>query len=115
MPRTVTKKRTVEVVDELDVTSRDYVMARLLAARASFQASIDAIDECAALFVNPDDDKKGDERKELIDSALEAAGAGSRALESAEETFDQIDPTEGEPWDEDDDDDEEDEDGDANE
>jgi predicted ATP-grasp superfamily ATP-dependent carboligase len=99
---------------ELDVSPRDFVMARLAAARASAQASIDAIDECISVFVNPEDDKKAKERTELVDAALESMGCATRALESAEEFFDQIDPTEGEPWDEeepeDDDEEEDDED-----
>ncbi|HEY4266778.1 MAG TPA: hypothetical protein VGM94_01170 [Galbitalea sp.] len=113
-PKTKTKRRSIQVVSDLEITPRDFVMARLAAARASAQAAIDAIDECIAIFVNPDDDKAGKERAELVDAALESVGAASRALESAESTFDQADMKECEPWEDDDDengdDDEEEED-----
>lgn len=105
------KRRSIQVVRDLEITPRDFVMARLAAARASAQAAIDAIDECIAIFVNPDDDKAGKERAELVDAALESVGAASRALESAESTFDQADMKECEPWEENEDD-EDDDDGD---
>ncbi len=98
MPR-ARKKVRMEV--ELEATPRDFVMARLAAGRAAAQASIEAIDEALNLFVDPDQDKKGKERKELVESALESMGCASRALESAEETIDQADMAEYEPWDED--------------
>jgi hypothetical protein len=81
--------------------ARDFVMARLAAARASAQASINMIDDAMHLFVNPVDDKKGDDRKEMLDAALEEMGSASRALEAAEERYEEIDPTEEEPWEED--------------
>lgn len=95
-------------LEEEDATSRDFVMARLAAARHSALATIEAIDEAMGLFVNPEDDGDGSERTELVQTALEAAGCTSRALESAEERIEDIDPEECEPWDADDDDDEDD-------
>ena len=96
---------------EIEITERDYVMARLLAARSAAQDALNAIDEAAELFTNPDEDKKGKHRVELVDTALEASGAASRALESAQEVLDDVDMQEGEPWDdESEDDDSEDED-----
>lgn len=77
---------------------RDYVMARLAAARSCAQEAIEAIDEAVALFVSPDEDKKGKERDELIDSALEATGRASRALEFAVDAYGDVDPSEPEPW-----------------
>jgi predicted ATP-grasp superfamily ATP-dependent carboligase len=88
---------------EVEATARDFAMARLAAARASATAMIEAIDDCLNLFVDPEDDISGKERKELVDSALEAAGCSSRALESAEEMFKHVDMNEVEPWDEGDD------------
>lgn len=106
------KRRPVEIEeeDELDeeTIARDAVMARLAGARASLQASIESVDECLTLFVNPADDKSGKERKELLESALEAVGCASRGLESAVEGLPDIDPTEGEPWDDDEEDDDDD-------
>lgn len=84
-----------------EVTQRDFVMARLAAARSSLQAALDAIDESVALFVDPEDDRSGDTRKEAISEALECTGAGSRALESAEQAIEHVDPLEIEPWEED--------------
>lgn len=86
---------------EVDATSRDYVMARLAAARASATALIESVDECLNLFVDPDEDDKGKERKELVDAALESAGCTTRALESAEEMLPHVDMKEVEPWDRD--------------
>lgn len=95
------KKKVIEVKTdaEVEATARDYAMARISAARASAAAVIDACDDFIALCIDPDDDDDGGERAELIDSALEHAGAASRALESVEVMFDKIDPEECEPWD----------------
>ena len=99
----------IRVEVELEATPRDFVMARLAAARAAAQATIEAIDDALNFFIDPDEDKKGKERKELVGSALESVGCATRALESAEETIDQVDMAEVEPW-EDDEEDEDDED-----
>lgn len=105
MPR---KKIRVEL--KVEVTERDFVMARLAAAAVSARGAADALDEALAIFVNPDEDDKLKERKELLATALEGLGCATRAAESAEEIIDQVDPEEREPWD---DEDEEDDDGDA--
>lgn len=63
--------------------NRDYMMARVGAALASFRAAIEACDSVLAFYVNPDEDKRGKQRLEEIEDALEAAGAGTRALEDA--------------------------------
>ncbi len=105
-------KKVVEI--EVEVTSRDFVMARLAAARAAARSAIDAIDDAITLFLEPEDDEDASDRKELVEAALEHVGAATRALESAEEMLPQVDPVECEPWDdegdeESDDDDAEDE------
>ena len=85
---------------ELDQSaSRDFVMARLYAARVCAQGAVEAIDEAIAYFVDPDEDDEGEERTELIESALENAGMATRALESASEAMEAVDPEECEPWD----------------
>ena len=103
------RKRRPEPVedddDEDDENINDYVKARLASALASLEASKSAVLEALALFNNPDDDDKGKERKELVDTALEAAGCATRALEAAEEVVEDCDFTEPEPWDEGDDED----------
>lgn len=88
--------------DESEFSERDFVMARLAAARNSLQAAIDAIDEAVGLYVNPDDDAKGKERAELVDTAVDAVGVASRCLEAAEEMVDEVDPQECEPWEDED-------------
>jgi hypothetical protein len=98
---------------EVDPTTRDFVMARLLAARASAQAAIDAIDDATLLFVEPEDDEKGKKRRKLLEAALDASGAASRALECADEAMPEVDFVECEPWDEDGDEDEDEEDDDG--
>jgi len=113
-PRKTSPSPRLVTDDDSDATgARDYVMARIGASRAAAQSAIVALDEAMNLFVDPEDDRKGKERRELIDTALEALGASSRALEAAEEELDAIDPEEGEPWDDDVDEDDEDEDEDS--
>lgn len=97
---------------QVDATARDFVMARLAAAQASARAALANIDDAIMFFVNPDDDKSGKDRRELVESALEEIGCASRALESADQTIREgdVDMSEPEPWE--DDEDEEGEDGD---
>lgn len=109
------KKKPVVVEVELEPSARDYVMARLLAARKEAQAAIEAIDDAVTNFVEPEEDDDLAERTELVDAAIEHAGALSRALESAQEILPQVDPEECEPWDEDADADDDDDDDDGDE
>lgn len=78
--------------------ARDFVLARLAVTRVSLQAAIEAVDECTAHFVMPEDDTDGDEREQLLDTAAEAIGEATRALEAAQEgmEYDELDPEEGE-------------------
>lgn len=110
------KRPEPEIVDVDEAEGdRDYVMARLASASVSLKASAEAIDEALALFNNPDDDKKGKERKELVATALETAGCATRALEAAEGLIPNVDFELGEPWDDDEEDEEEDDDEDEDE
>lgn len=77
--------------EEDDDGARDFAMARLAAARASAQVVLDAIDEVTFLFVMPDGDERGKQRKALLDAALEASGDVSRSLEAAHDGFQQMD------------------------
>lgn len=92
--------------------ARDFALARLAVTRVSLQAAIEAVDETTAYFVMPEDDKTGKEREQLLDTAAEALGEATRALEAAQEALDDedFDPEEGEEDEEEDDDDEEEED-----
>lgn len=69
---------------------RDYVMARLLAARASTQAAIEAIDAAAILFVDPEEDKSGKEREEFLDAADAALGEASRAVQQGAKALEDL-------------------------
>lgn len=99
MPR----RKPEEVVEDVD--ARDYVMARLAAGRSAAQSAIQAIDDALAFFVNPDEDKTGKERRDLLEAALEDAGVLCRALEAAEEEIPEVDFKACEPWEEEEDDD----------
>ena len=103
-------RKKIKVAVVIDYTARDYAMARLAAARVAAASAVSAIDEALDLFVEVDEDEKGEERTELITTALESVGCATRALEAAEEIMDQVDPEECEPWDEGDDDEEDEED-----
>lgn len=83
-----------------ELTFRDHAMARLAAARALAQSAVDACDDAINMFLEPEEDEKGIERAELIEAALESAGAACRALEACEEVFPHVDKVECEPWDE---------------
>ena len=95
---------------------RDFTLARLAIARGSLQAAIEAIDDCVGAFANPESDKRGKDRRELIGDALECTGTANRALEAAEQeikdSFEAATWQEREPWEDDDEDDEDDEDDD---
>ena len=85
-----------EAVIEPD--SRDFVMARLAAARVAAQAAIENIDNILGHFVDPDDDKDGTERGELFEGALEAVGEATRGIEAAQHVWENDDiEDDGEP------------------
>jgi hypothetical protein len=91
--------------DETDgERNRDYVMARISGSRNALAAAIESLDEVTALFMNPDDDANGKDRKDALDAAVEELGVATRALEAAEKFMSNVDFEAGEPWDEDDDD-----------
>jgi hypothetical protein len=94
-------RQKVQVEVDLSITPRDYLMARIAAARATAQVTIDACDEIISLCLDPGEDPKLADRSELLSDALDMAGATARALEDAERVIDQVDPVECEPWDED--------------
>lgn len=104
MPRKKPELEPGHIVVEAGDAARDFVMARLAAGRSAAQSAIGAIDDALAFFVNPDDDKTGKERRDLVETALEDAGVLCRALESAEEQIGEVDYKMCEPWEDDDDD-----------
>lgn len=88
--------------------ARDYVMARTGAAIASLDAAKAALIESLQLYISPEDDKKGAERKELLDGALEAASCACRAMEDIETKIEDVDMALCEPWEDDEEEEEED-------
>lgn len=106
MARRRSQRAPARAATPAEATTRDYVMARLAAARLSARAAIEAIDDTIGMFMVPDDDTKGDRRAEALGEALEQAGCATRALECAEEVLPAADFQEIEPWDEEHDDDE---------
>jgi len=81
-----------------DATVRDYVMARVAAAQTLAKDAEAALHDLMGLFLSPDDDRDGEKRAELLQEALESFGGATRALEDAEKSIVDIDPAEGEPW-----------------
>lgn len=70
---------------------RDYVMARICAARGALAAASEALDNCAILFVFPDDDKSGKDRRDALEAVTDAAGDISRSIELAQAGMERID------------------------
>lgn len=95
-----TRAKEREEDEEDAAISRDFLMARVGSAQVSLRAALSALDDFMALCVNPDEDKDGDERKDLVDTALEAAGCATRALESVEPVLEsaELEFELGEPW-----------------
>lgn len=79
---------------------RDYIMARLAAARGAITAAEEVLDGCILIFMAPDEDKSGSERREALDELLDYAGDISRSVELAQEGMEDISKAElkeGEP------------------
>lgn len=95
----------IEADPEWDgITARDYVMARCAAAIAALDSAKAQVIDAVAMFVTPDDDRKGKERKKGLDEAIETASIATRSLEDAMSVIDDVDMEACEPWEEDDDD-----------
>jgi hypothetical protein len=77
--------------------ARNFVMARLGAARAMLSIATDAIDEVLVVFVAPDDDPKAKQRADGLEAADDAIGEAARAVQAAQTLMEEIDPKEGEP------------------
>lgn len=99
---------------EVASAARDFVMARLLAARGSVAIAAEAIDQVADMFTDPGEDASGNKRKQLLEAIDAALGAAAISAQLAMAEMANIDPEEEEPdpESEDDDEDEEEEDDD---
>jgi hypothetical protein len=69
---------------------RDYIMARLSAARYYAQSVVEGIDTCIENFIDADEDGEGDIRREAMDIILDLAGEVSRTVELAQAMFDNL-------------------------
>lgn len=99
-----TPARVAAVDPDEKLMLRDYVMARGAAAIASLESARNDVVEAMNLFITPADDKRGKERRECLDSAIESASIATRALEDAMDKIGDADLDAGEPWEEEDDD-----------
>jgi hypothetical protein len=70
---------------------RDFIMARLAAARGHIYVATEALDDCINGFLFPAEDKDGSERSEALDIVSSAAGELSRAVESAQTLLESLD------------------------
>jgi len=91
--------------------ARDFTMARLAAARTLIASAAQACDDCLAMFVDPDSDRSGKERAELLEQIDDGLGIAATAVQAAQQSWEDVDPQEGEPEDDEgEEEDEEDED-----
>ena len=81
--------------------ARDFTMARLAAARASVASAVTAIDDCLAMFVDPDSDRSGKGRAEFLELIDDTLGLAVGSVQLAQQSWEDVDPEEGEPEDED--------------
>jgi hypothetical protein len=94
--RKIQKPQKVQV----EISERDFVLARVAAAQHLMQNASDTLNELVSLFMEPADDEDGEERSAALEAALEQIGGATRALESAEQALPSVDFEEIEPWDE---------------
>lgn len=104
------KKRADELDAEDKSAARDFMMARLAAARGSIAKASIALDAmCEAMADPAQDDPKGKHREMYFEDLDDALGRAAIAVAAAREAWEEVDPEEGEPEpDEDEEDDEED-------
>lgn len=77
--------------------ARDFMMARLAACRVELATAITSVDECLLYFVDPSDDPKAKERRDLLEAIDGAIGSAAAAVQLAQTAWKDIDPKEGEP------------------
>ena len=93
------------------MSNRDYVMARLGAAMAANLAQREVISTALAIFTSPDDDPKGEARKECVTDGLLLSHESATALNFALERLDTMAGAELAEGEEEEDDEEEAEEG----
>jgi hypothetical protein len=87
------------------MSNRDYVMARLGAALSANLAQREVITAGLAIFTDPEDDAKGEARKECVTDALMLSHESATALNFALERLDTMGADELAEGEEDEDDD----------
>jgi len=91
--------------------ARDFLMARAAACRGAISTASEALDEFLQLMIQPDHDKLGKRRAELLEMIDDLLGQAAISIQHAQPAWSDVDPKEEEPEiDEDDDEDEEDDD-----
>ena len=93
---------------------RDFVIARAFVARSAAASAVESLDDVLLNFRDPSEDPKGEERQAALQDVIDQLDQSYVAANAALKTFEQVDPSEGEPdlsFLEDDDDEDEDEDG----
>lgn len=91
------RKARPEPEVQVEATSRDFVLARVAAARAFIRMAGESLDELEGHFMEVDDDPKGEGRAEMLEDALNQLGSATRSLECAEEALPAVDMDEVEP------------------
>jgi hypothetical protein len=90
--------------------ARDFLLARLAAARASIADAALGLDSCLLLFREPEEDTKGKDRAALLEAVDERLGEAASSVQLAQGVWKDIDLREGEvdPVDEEEEEEEED-------
>jgi hypothetical protein len=76
---------------------RDFVMARITAARAAVTGAVDTMDMIIANFLDPSEDADMKVRAQLAEEAEDYLDEAAVSLMAAVKTFSEVDGSEGEP------------------
>lgn len=71
-------------------------MARLAACLCQLTIAKEMTEECIAAFVEPDEDKNGEQRSELLENIDDCIGQAAIACQKAQEAFEDVNYTQGE-------------------
>jgi len=79
-------------------TQRDFVLARLAAARAHSARISEGLESCIDFFLFPEEDEDGEGRKEILEALLDDIGGLTRSVDAAQTGCEgDFDFSEGEP------------------
>ena len=91
------RERDDERAREEASAARDFTMARLAACRAYLADASKDLDEALENFVQPDSDRSGKKRAELLERIDDEIGLAAIAVQAAQGGLEDVDPAEGEP------------------